>query len=197
MRVAGLAVGTAVVASLLGGGVATASFAAGDGAGVYTVSFRTTAGLDAALGGITAEPDAVYDRVVKGFTGYLTADEVALLRVSSTVRGISANKVVSGAAQTVTPAVGTVEADLPPTSATTAGAWDGPGLAIIDSGVSEHTDLNVARQINCFGSGDGTDANGHGTGVAGAAAAINNSVGLVGVAPGAPITSVRVLDNKM
>ena len=72
-----------------------------------------------------------------------------------------------------------------------------PALAILDSGVSIHTDLRVANQVNCLPTGDGQDGNGHGTAVAGAAAAINNTVGLVGVAPGAPVYSLRVLDDKM
>jgi subtilisin family serine protease len=40
------------------------------------------------------------------------------------------------------------------------------------------------------------DENGHGTHVAGTIAAINNSIGVVGVAPGAPVVAVRVLNKR-
>ncbi len=40
------------------------------------------------------------------------------------------------------------------------------------------------------------DQNGHGTHVAGTIAAINNNIGVVGVAPGAKVVAVRVLNKK-
>jgi len=64
-------------------------------------------------------------------------------------------------------------------------------IAVLDSGVGPHPDLNVAGGVNCA---DGTgfeDIDGHGTLVAGFAAAIDNAFGAVGVAPGARIWSVR------
>ena len=62
--------------------------------------------------------------------------------------------------------------------------------------MSQHSDINLALAVNCFGSGTSADANGHGTGVAGFMAAYDNGIGTVGIAPGAPIYSVRVLDDK-
>jgi subtilisin family serine protease len=71
---------------------------------------------------------------------------------------------------------------------------------VIDSGIDlTHPDLNVdtARSRSFLG-GTTTpqDQNGHGTHVAGTIAAHDNAIGVVGVAPGAPVVSVRVLDRR-
>jgi len=74
-------------------------------------------------------------------------------------------------------------------------------IAIIDTGIDlDHPDLTVAGSTNCarFGGcldGGGNDGHGHGTHVAGIAAAKNNGIGVVGVAPGARLWAVRVLNN--
>jgi subtilisin len=70
-------------------------------------------------------------------------------------------------------------------------------IAIVDTGVSKHPDLNVVGGVDCTGSRIGwDDAEGHGTHVAGTAAAKDNGFGVVGVAPGARIWSVKVLNAK-
>lgn len=80
-------------------------------------------------------------------------------------------------------------------------------IAIIDSGIElTHPDLNVFRYTNCARNGpnnkvcvdndaNSTDLLGHGTHVAGTAAAIDNGNGVVGVAPGARLWAVKVLDD--
>ena len=74
---------------------------------------------------------------------------------------------------------------------------------IIDSGIeSTHEDLNVdvSRGYNAFTNGPDSDLtvdnNGHGTHVAGTVAAINNEIGVVGVAAGATVIPVKVLDRR-
>jgi subtilisin family serine protease len=58
-----------------------------------------------------------------------------------------------------------------------------------------NSDLSVASACySAFSSCQ--DGNGHGTHVSGIAAALNNSVGVVGVAPGATLYAVKVLDNS-
>lgn len=65
-------------------------------------------------------------------------------------------------------------------------------IAIVDTGVSFHDDLNIVERISFVGDVD--DHAGHGTHVAGIAAAVNNSEGIVGVAPGVKLLSLKVLD---
>ncbi len=69
-------------------------------------------------------------------------------------------------------------------------------IAVLDSGVDRHPDLNVAYATSCVpGEGPGDDS-GHGTMVAGLAAAKDNRYGIVGAAPGARIWSVKVSDSS-
>lgn len=70
---------------------------------------------------------------------------------------------------------------------------------IIDSGIQlDHPDLRVdtGRSRSFISDSSPTDANGHGTHVAGTVAAIDNSFGVIGVAPGALLVAVRVLDRR-
>jgi subtilisin family serine protease len=93
--------------------------------------------------------------------------------------------------------VNRIEADQ---SSTKAGDGTGSvnvGVAIIDTGINtSHPDLNVVGGKSCVpGSlGSYNDRNGHGTHVAGTVAAKDDGDGVVGVAPGAPLYAVRVLN---
>jgi len=70
-------------------------------------------------------------------------------------------------------------------------------IAIIDSGIDlTHPDLNVYRDVSfVYGANSGNDDNGHGTHVAGIAAAKDNLEGVVGIAPGARLWAVKVMDS--
>lgn len=67
---------------------------------------------------------------------------------------------------------------------------------VLDTGIDlDHPDLNVATSWSkTYVGGTADDENGHGTHVAGTIAAENNTIGVVGVAAGATVVSVRVLD---
>jgi subtilisin family serine protease len=73
-------------------------------------------------------------------------------------------------------------------------------VAVIDSGMDlDHPDLqaNIKGSVDFTGSRKGADdENGHGTHVGGTIGAIQNSIGVVGVAPGASLYAVRVLDRR-
>lgn len=100
----------------------------------------------------------------------------------------------------------------PPASQTTpwgitrvGGAGNGTGntIWIIDTGIDlAAADLNVdaSRGFNAFTRGRDSkslsDNNGHGTHVSGTAAAIDNGFGVVGVAAGATVVPVKVLDSR-
>ena len=71
-------------------------------------------------------------------------------------------------------------------------------VAVIDTGIApNHEDLNVAGGAT-FVSGTSTwyDDHGHGTHVAGTVAALDNTVGVIGVAPAAALYAVKVLDKN-
>lgn len=71
---------------------------------------------------------------------------------------------------------------------------------VIDSGIDlAHPDLNVdtARSRSFLSNNTSpADQNGHGTHVAGTIAALDNTIGVIGVAPGARVVAVRVLDRR-
>jgi subtilisin family serine protease len=74
---------------------------------------------------------------------------------------------------------------------------------IIDTGIdTDHPDLNVdaSRGYNAFRNGkDGRstdDGHGHGSHVSGTVAAIDNSIGVIGVAAGATVIPVKVLNSR-
>jgi subtilisin family serine protease len=98
--------------------------------------------------------------------------------------------------QTVPWGVDRIDADL---------AWvystgQGVKVAILDTGIdTSHPDLaaNIKGGINTIRSRKGyKDDNGHGTHVAGIVAALNNDIGVVGVAPNAHLYGVKVLDRS-
>jgi subtilisin family serine protease len=71
---------------------------------------------------------------------------------------------------------------------------------VIDTGIDfSHPDLRVdtARSRSFLSNNTSpVDQNGHGTHVAGTIAALDNTIGVIGVAPGALVVAVRVLDRR-
>ncbi|WP_379131126.1 S8 family serine peptidase [Paenibacillus sp. sgz500958] len=79
--------------------------------------------------------------------------------------------------------------------------WDegytgtGVKVAVVDSGIFLHSELNIAGGISTVDyTTSYTDDNGHGTHVAGIIAANNNSVAMVGVAPDVQLYAVKALN---
>ena len=135
----------------------------------------------------------VYDTALKGFAAEVPARAVAALASNPAVAAVEMDIRQSLSAQTLPTGINRVEVDRNQTVSTggTGTAVNVP-IAVLDTGIlSTHPDLNVAGGYGATGQGSG-DYHGHGTHVAGTIAAKDNGEGVVGVAPGAPVWSVRV-----
>jgi len=138
----------------------------------------------------------VYRHALNGYAASMTRSAADSLAGDPRVAAVLADREVRITAQTVPAGIDRVGAD-----ESSAVSGDGRGavdvdIAILDTGIdAKHRDLNVVGGVNCIqGNNSSLDLNGHGTHVAGTAAAKDNSVGVVGVAPGARLWAVRVLD---
>lgn len=132
-----------------------------------------------------------------GFIATLTSAEAAALAQDPSVFAVEPDRIVAlGSCFTI------VEPRLITWNINKVGYGDGTGKTawVMDTGIDfDHPDLNVdaARSrsfINGVTSAD--DENGHGTHVAGIIGAKNNSIGVLGVASGASLVSLRVLDKE-
>jgi len=131
----------------------------------------------------------VYDTVLNGFAARVPAQALDGLRRNPRVAFVDQDVTIAAAA-TVPAGVDRVGAD----DASGTGSGPGPGapVAVLDTGIARHPDLNLAGGYNCTSSDRAAygDVNGHGTHVAGT---IGANGGVVGVAPGTPLYAVKVL----
>jgi len=135
----------------------------------------------------------VYGHALKGYSATIPSERVAALRADSRVAYVVPDGVASAVAQTLPWGINKVDADASSTLAGNGfGAVTNVNAYVIDSGIAVHPDLNLVGHVN-FANGKNTDCNGHGTHVAGTIAARDNASDVVGVAPGAPLTGVKVL----
>lgn len=148
----------------------------------------------------------LYTEALTGFSVDLVPEAAAALARDRRVRSVELDQVAEASAQETPTGVDRV-ADPNTRSATIAnlsinGVDDArvdAGIAIIDGGIASSAELNVVAATDCVQAagacrdGSASDGNGHATHVAGTAAAIDNGTGVVGVAPGARLYSVRVL----
>jgi aqualysin 1 len=135
----------------------------------------------------------VYGHALKGYSATIPSERVAALRADSRVDYVVPDGVANAVAQTLPWGIDKVDADLSSTLAGNgSGAVTNVNAYVIDSGIAAHPDLNLTGHVN-FANGKNTDCNGHGTHVAGTIAARDDASDVVGVAPGAPLTGVKVL----
>lgn len=137
----------------------------------------------------------VYEFALKGYAARIPAQRLAAVRADPRVAYVEADGIATINDQALPWGIDKIDADV---SSTWAGNGSGAvmnvNVYVIDTGVDAgHPDLNVVGHVN-FARGQNTDCHGHGTHVAGTVAAKDNASDVVGVAPGAPVTGVKVLD---
>ncbi len=139
----------------------------------------------------------VYEHALKGYSARIPAARLSKLKSDPRVLFISPDRPVKATGQALPTGVDRIQGELSSTASGNGTGTVNVAVAIIDTGIdTSHGDLNVVGGKNCLtGSRSYSDGNGHGTHVAGTVAAKDNAVGVVGVAPGAPLYSVRVLDD--
>lgn len=150
------------------------------------------------------EPLMVYSMSVEGMAIKMSDSEAKKLAGAQGVAGVWPDKLVTlkkpGTDPTDPPAesipAGITRVGGGSTYTGVATAW------IIDTGIDlDHDDLNVDASRGYLADGIRTrtefdDDNGHGTHCAGIVAAIDNEIGVVGVAAGATVVPVKVLDKR-
>ncbi|MEX0607815.1 MAG: S8 family peptidase [Balneolaceae bacterium] len=167
-----------------------------------------------------AQIENKYNHTIAGFTAKLSDAQLERLKTDENIKYIEEDRIHVFAPPCGTPNGGPCEddpgdggGDDGDSSQTTPYGIDrvnggvtysGSNVAwIIDTGIDlDHPDLNVdaSNGFNAFTTGrDGKsldDGNGHGTHVAGTIAAIDNNEGVIGVAAGATVIPVKVLDSR-
>jgi subtilisin family serine protease len=150
-----------------------------------------------------------YRHALRGMSVKMSARVLEKLAADPRVAYIEPDVIVSINAQTLPTGIKRVYADFNPT-AKIDGINDvmNVDIAILDTGIDlDHPDLNVFKYAYCKtqgpfsatctdGDSNANDVNTHGTHVAGIAAAIDNISGVVGVAPGARLWAVKVLEDN-
>lgn len=136
---------------------------------------------------VGATPRFTYSSVFTGFAATLPQQAIDALRRNPAVASVEEDGIAMVTAQSVPTGVRRI-------GTTTNGTADIDGdgtqvdvdIAILDTGVdSTHPDLNVVGGKACVsGNSSWADDNGHGTKVAGVAAAMDNGYGVVGVSLG-------------
>ena len=136
----------------------------------------------------------VYSHALSGYAATIPNARLAAIRADERVDYVEPDGEMSAVAQTVPYGIVKIGADVSSTRAGDGiGAVSNVNAYIIDTGIdAAHTDLNVVGHVN-FAGGPNRDCHGHGTHVAGTVAAKDNGTDVVGVAPGAPLTGVKVL----
>jgi subtilisin len=155
-----------------------------------------------ALGG---EVFMQYGHALIGYAARLPAAAVAQIERNPHVAFVTPDGEVSAAAACDPAAAQCLPAGIDRIDADRSSSRSGDGrgsvnvnVAVLDTGIDvSNPDLNVVGGKDCSaGKGFGVDPDGHGTHVAGTIAALDNGSGVVGVAPGARLWAVRVLNQK-
>jgi subtilisin len=153
-------------------------------------------------------PSRVFRHAIGGFSARLTATQVRRLRADPAVAAVEVDapltverdavegSVVSRASispQQIPTGIRRIYADKQPLAHIGTRTDSDVDIAVIDTGIAAHPDLRIGGGVNCTGTGGASynDVYGHGTHVAGIIGARDNSVGIVGVVPGARLWAIK------
>jgi len=169
----------------------------------YIVLLKTGADVSKALkrleGKAAFKAEHAFRHALKGFSTTLDQGQRTKLEADPAVAAIVPDERIQLAAQSVPTGVSRVfagQSDL--------AAIDGidqridADVAIVDTGIALHPDLNVVGGYDCS-TADPTawrDKQSHGTHVAGIVGALDNDIGVVGVAPGVRLWAVKILNDS-
>ena len=177
----------------------------------YIIVFKDTVDVQVAVPALSQayglQPGFTYQYALKGMSAVVPQGRLAALEKDPRVAYVVEDMLRTISEQTTPTGIQRIFADDNPNI-----GIDGVDdfrvdvdVAVIDTGVDfQHPDLNVVGGVNCSGgspfkkscSTGGDDDHYHGTHVAGTIAAIDNGQGVVGVAPGARIWAVKVLNSQ-
>jgi subtilisin family serine protease len=144
-----------------------------------------------------AEVHEVYTAALDGYSAHMSDEDAVAVAADPRVASVTRDRLFHTTAQTTPPGIPRSKAL--GIAAKVSGAVDvNADIAVLDTGIDpNHPDLNYRAGKNCISSSSApTDGNGHGTHVAGSAAARNNGDYVVGIAPGARVWAVKVLDSN-
>jgi len=137
-----------------------------------------------------------YHHALNGYAAELSPTALAAVRADRRVARVSADRVFRATAQALPTGINRIDGELSSTVSGNGGGAVNVNVAVIDTGIdSSHPDLNVVGGKDCAPGLGFNDLNGHGSHVAGTIAARDNDIGVVGVAPGANLYAVKVLND--
>ncbi len=162
-----------------------------------STSTNSTAKVKGVATRAAVRAERTFSRAFRGFTASLDASQRRTLLRDPDVVAVVPDEIVHLAAQTIPTGVsriGTKKSLVADINGLDARV--DADVAIVDTGIGPHPDLNIAGGYNCSSSSRSAwaDNNGHGTHVAGTVAALDNDFGVVGVAPGARLWAVKILN---
>ncbi|HZR45642.1 MAG TPA: S8 family serine peptidase, partial [Candidatus Manganitrophaceae bacterium] len=146
--------------------------------------------------------DKVFRHALKGFSATIPPGKLKEVEADPRVAFVSPDRVVHALVQSLPSGIDRINAEVSTSAGRTGIRVDGQpvDVAVIDTGIDlNHPDLagNIAGGVTFIRkTKSADDDNGHGSHVAGIIAAINNSVGVVGVAPNVRLWAVKVLDRN-
>ena len=198
----------AIVLALLVPGPASA--AGNPTAAPYIIVFKDSVDPAAGAPGLAKayglQPGFVYQHALKGMAAVVPAGRLVALEHDPRVAYVVEDRERHISAQTLPTGISRIFAD-ENANLDIDGSDDwrvDVDVAVIDTGIDfQHPDLDVVGGVNCtlaifnaYCAAGGDDDHYHGTHVAGTIGALDNDIGVVGVAPGARLWAVKVLNKR-